>query len=865
MSPEAALNNPAAGRPRPSRAAAAPVRYGLAVAAAGAALAACFLLRPVLAPNYFPVFLAAVALAAWRGGLGPGLVCGALSVAGSAYFLLAPVRSLGVDAWTDLAKLAVFAAVAWLVSSLSERLRSARAEAEERAQEATRLALQLQEQAVELESQAEEMQALNEELEEQVEAAATLRGELEAAVRDAEAARARLSAIIDTAAEGVVVIDRDWRVTLANPAAERVLRVSAGGTAGQRYLDLPLRRFRLDGSPLRPEDGPVSRVFASGEAVHGWAHRVEYPDGERATVRVNAAPLRGADGEIREVVASFEDVTEERRALDALRTSEERFRTLADSAPVLIWVAGTDGLRHFFNRPWLEFTGRTVEQEAGNGWAAGVHPDDRDRCMDVYLSALRERRPFRMEYRLRRADGEYRWLLDHGVPLLTPEGELTGFTGSCIDVHDRRLEAEREHFLLRAGAVLGASLDPERTLAELTRLLVPVLADYCSIDVVAPDGEIRRVETAHADPDKERLLREVWTRYPYRSDGGQGTPLVVRTREPVLIPEVSPEATAAFARDREHLEMLRALGPRSYLCVPLVARDRVVGALSMVMSDSGRRYAPADLQLAVEVARRAAVAIDNARLYADAVEANQAKSDFMAVMSHELRTPLNAVIGYTDLFLAGIPVPLPAPLRPQVERIQTAARHLLRLIEEILTFSRIEAGREEVHLAPADASAIAQAAAALVEPLALERGLGFRVEVPEPGPALVTDSGRVQQVLVNLLGNAVKFTAAGEVSLRLAEEDGAVVFTVHDTGVGIEPEQLERIFDPFWQVDQSISRRTGGTGLGLSVARQLARLLGGEVAVESVPGDGSVFTLRLPREPARGVAAPQAADAGAAR
>jgi PAS domain S-box-containing protein len=851
MSPEAApapQAAPAAARPR------AVLRYSLPVALTAAGLLLCLALRGVLAPNYFLFFFPGVALSAWYGGMWPGLFCALLSALSSAYFLFVPTGSFGVATTPDRVRLALFMGVSALLSVLSDRLRAARAEAEERAGEATRLALLLQEQAVELEAQAEEMQALNAELEERIEQGIALRDELEAANeqlraagRASEETRDRLAAIIRTVAAGVIVLDAEGIVTLANPAAERMLRLKDGG-AGRRYPALPLRRFALDGAPLPAEQHPVARVLREGAPVHGSVYRVEYASGESAVLRVNAAPLPGEDGPAG-VVASFDDVSDEHRTLDALRASEARFRTLADSAPVLVWMAGPDALCHFFNRPWLEFTGRAPEQELGTGWTAGVHPDDVERCMDVRLASFRERRPFRMDYRLRRADGEFRWLLDSAVPLFTPGGEFTGYIGSCLDIHDRRMEEEREHFLLAAGSALGASLDYEHTLAGLARLAVPFLADYASIDVVAPDGEIRRVETAHRDPAGESVLRDVWTRYPYRADDELGVPRVVRTGAPVLIPEVTDEATAAFARDAEHAALLRRLGPRSYLCVPLVARDGVLGALSLVMSDSGRRYGPADLQLAREVARRAAVAIDNARLYAAAVEANQAKTDFMAVMSHELRTPLNAIIGYTDLFLAGIPIALPEPFRPQVERIRAAARHLLRLIEEILTFSRIEAGREEIHPAPADASAIAQEAAALVEPLALERGLAFRVEAPEAGPPLVTDAGRAQQVLVNLLGNAVKFTDRGEVVLRVAEEPGAVAFAVRDTGVGIAPGQQERIFDPFWQVDQSISRSAGGSGLGLSVARQLARLLGGDVAVASAPGDGSTFTLRLPLAP----------------
>jgi signal transduction histidine kinase len=217
------------------------------------------------------------------------------------------------------------------------------------------------------------------------------------------------------------------------------------------------------------------------------------------------------------------------------------------------------------------------------------------------------------------------------------------------------------------------------------------------------------------------------------------------------------------------------------------------------------------------------------------------------VMSHELRTPLNAILGYADLFLLGIPAALPEPLVPQVERVRSAGQHLLGLIDEILTFARVEAGQEEVAIEHGvTCEMLVRDAAALVEPLALERALAFHARCADPELRMDTDPRKVRQVLVNLLGNAIKFTEGGHVSLTAHREGASVLFEVEDTGMGIDRAHLERIFDPFWQVEQSNVRTHGGSGLGLSVARQLARLLGGDVTARSTPGQGSVFTLRLP-------------------
>ena len=230
----------------------------------------------------------------------------------------------------------------------------------------------------------------------------------------------------------------------------------------------------------------------------------------------------------------------------------------------------------------------------------------------------------------------------------------------------------------------------------------------------------------------------------------------------------------------------------------------------------------------------------------EAEAANRTKAVFLATMSHELRTPLNATTGYADLLLEGIPEPIPASARKQVGRIRLASQHLLTLIEEILTHSRVEAGRESVHIEAVQLEDLVREVCAVIQPLAAEKQLEFRGPGTGLSLTLWTDAGKLRQILVNLLGNAVKFTERGWVSLDIMAEGDGVQFLVRDTGIGIPSEDLERIWEPFRQLDSSNTRRAGGTGLGLSVSRQLARLLGGDITVESAPGDGSTFTLRLP-------------------
>jgi signal transduction histidine kinase len=248
--------------------------------------------------------------------------------------------------------------------------------------------------------------------------------------------------------------------------------------------------------------------------------------------------------------------------------------------------------------------------------------------------------------------------------------------------------------------------------------------------------------------------------------------------------------------------------------------------------------------------RAQAIALEHAAAARDEAErANRAKNDFLAVMSHELRTPLNAIIGYGSLLRDGIPDQATPGQRQQLERIGASAKHLLALIDEVLTLSRLELGRERITPARIAVASLCEEAAAMMEPEASRKGLALTLQVPEGEVTMTTDAGKLRQALVNLIGNAVKFTDRGEVHVRAwAEESGEVlVFEVEDTGIGISAEHLPLVFDAFWQVDQAPTRRVGGTGLGLHVTRRLVRLLGGDVMARSVMGEGSCFTVRVPR------------------
>jgi PAS domain S-box-containing protein len=431
-----------------------------------------------------------------------------------------------------------------------------------------------------------------------------------------------------------------------------------------------------------------------------------------------------------------------------------------------------------------------------------------------------------------------KWLDNTIVPA---SGAVLAFSR---DITRRKREEQGAKLLSEASRVLASTLEYEKTLESVARLAVGDLAEWCAVDLVDDEGNVRQVVVSHVDPAKIKWAKELNKLYPPDYSAPTGVGHVIRTGQPELYSNISDEMLTAGARDPDHLRLMRELQFRSALIVPMIARGHTVGALTLVSTGIGRRYGDADLSLTMELATRAGIAIDNAQLYRSALAASDAKSAFLATMSHELRTPLNAIIGYQSLLKEGIEGNLNEGQLSQLNRIRASADHLLGLIDEVLTFSRVEAGKEIVQQEEADLSSVVKAAVTMVTPLADSKGIPLRIEGEDA--RLFTDTGKVRQIVLNLLSNAIKFSDGGEVVVRSRVRGKAVEVAIIDDGIGIAPENLEKIFDPFWQVEQRSTRKVGGTGLGLSVSRSLARLIGGEISVDSKFGKGSTFTLTLP-------------------
>jgi signal transduction histidine kinase len=615
--------------------------------------------------------------------------------------------------------------------------------------------------------------------------------------------------------------------------------------------------------------------------------------------------------------------------------------------------------------------------------------------------------------------------------------------------HDRDIaqsSRDRFSFLAEASRYLADSLDYETTLTTVAGMALPYLDAWCIVDVVADDSagaEIRRLAVLHSDPRKQELARELHAKYPPRADDFIGAPCVIRSGRSEMVFAVPDEALAAQARDAEHLALLRALGVESYVIAPMVARGHVLGAITFVAAERGRRFGDIDVLMAEDLARRAAMAVDNARHHrealaareaalaaehestlragrlqalsaalsmasterdvassvvadapqvfgavgvlvarvtpdakhleiiaadglpddvgnqwrrfpleapvplaevartgvpvflesradwstryptmtplleetghhanavvplvvegrvfgvlgaafdsprkfgpddralalavaqqcaqalerarlfeaerkarTDAEAANRTKGEFLAAMSHELRTPLNAIGGYAQLLEMGLHGPVNDAQREALGRIDIAHRYLLRLVNDVLNIERLQRGRLEYDLRAISLAEVVAEVESLIRPQLRAKSLEYSAHVPA-GCMVRADADKMAQILLNLLSNAMKFTRdGGRVSLECigradgSEDPGVVFLRVADTGVGIPQEKLDAVFEPFVQVDTSLTGRVAGAGLGLAISRDLARGMGGDIRVRSTVGEGTAFTLSLPR------------------
>ena len=618
--------------------------------------------------------------------------------------------------------------------------------------------------------------------------------------------------------------------------------------------------------------GVVLLVLLAGTALNRRMLRPirALTDVARDVARGDLAARAPVDGprELADIAAGINRMLDERARDDAaLRESEARFRSLADSAPSLIWMAGADGSCTYVNRPWLAYTGRSLDETCGDGWAASIHGDDRAAALAGTDHAFERRAPVTLEFRLRRHDGEYRWMLNQGMPRCADDGTLIGYVGTCVDIHDRVM-AERR---IRRLSTLYAALSKANEAMARTRGTAALLQQVCDIAVThggfhvatvglideaancvrtkASAGETygfldrmvlglgpdeprhdvpsliaMREDRPYISNDRERDARTVPVPHPVARDVIKSTAAFPLHQEGRVIGFLTVHASEVDYFDREMTDLLQLLATDLSFALDTMAadarREEAEGALRQLNATLEQKVEERTLSLQA---------------------ANRELEAFGYSVSHDLRAPLRAIGGFTELIAESHLDRLDHEARGYLERVRAAAQRMSRLIDDLMNLSRIARlplAREQL-----DVSRLAAEVVAELQENDPQRAVQVRIT---PGLTAHADRGLAQIVLANLLGNAWKFTARRSgpaISVGSGKRGGRAMFFVRDNGAGFDMKHADKLFAPFQRLHAE--QEFAGTGIGLALVQRIVQRHGGQVEVESAENQGTVvyFTL----------------------
>lgn len=644
-----------------------------------------------------------------------------------------------------------------------------------------------------------------------------------------------LTDFFENAAVGLHWVGPDGIVLRANRAELKML-----GYRLDEYVGHHIAEFHVDQDVIES----ILTCLAEGGEVKDHEARLRCKDGSIKHVLIDSNVM-WQDGEFVHTRCFTRDITQRRHAESALQDSEERLRIALEAGRMGTWewriregeVIWSPTLEQIHGIPVGSFPG-TFE-----AYQQDIHPEDRERVLSTIRNSIEAGQEHFLEYRIIWPDRSVHWLEARGRLIRDDEGQPLRLIGVCSDITFRKQLEESLRLLADASKLLSEFSDFESTLQEMASLAVSEFADWCVVDTLLADGSLKLMTLTHVDPAKTEIVRQLRLRFPLTFDETFGVSKVLETGQSQLVSEIDDGVLQAAAQNEVHLQMMRDLGVRSCMFVPLVAKHQLLGVLTFVSGDTGRRYSPEDLALAEELASRTAIALENAQLYEELREADRRKDEFLAMLAHELRNPLAPIRSGLDLLAMN-----PREDHETIALMQDQVEHVVRLVDDLLDVSRIMRGRVEIRREVVELGDLIRRSVLAVQPMIKGQNQELEVAFREHGLWLDVDPIRIVQVFENLLNNASKYTdSEGTINLiaeRVADE---AVISIKDNGVGIEPELLPHVFDLFTQSSRSLDRSQGGLGIGLTLVKQLVEMHGGNVTAESKgSGYGSTFTVRLP-------------------
>lgn len=608
--------------------------------------------------------------------------------------------------------------------------------------------------------------------------------------------------------------------------------------------------------------------------------------------RVTHHPVLDDTGEIKLIFQSTEDITEETISEDRLELAERQLNEVLATGLIGTWLWDIPKDSVVGDKYMAGMFGVDSEDAAAgmplSAFTEAMHPDDRQRMQKEIKSALKKDGEYESEYRTLRPDGSVRWVLAKGTVERDAKGRAVRFPGVVLDITDRKIIEINLSFLAEAGAKLNASLDYMKTLQSVAKLAVPRIADWCTVEMFDDeDGQLKTLAVEHKDPDKVKWGLELRERQgPPDLTAEHGLARVLRTGEYEFYPEITDEMLVASAKSEEELELSRSLGLSSIIYAPINIEDRTIGAITLISSEQKRHYTQADLDMALELARRASAAVTNARLYHDAQyelaarreleeqlrianeeleqrvsertaqleetnaslqRSNQELQDFAYVASHDLQEPLRKIQAFGNLLQAEYADQL-GDGRDYLDRMRNAAKRMSALIEDILSFSRVTTKARG--FSPVNLNEVVGEVISDLETRIDETHATIQIERL---PTIDADAMQIRQLMQNLIANALKFhkkdvepviKVNARIDISQNNHDKFCRLEVEDNGVGFEEKYLDRIFAVFQRLHSRDSYE--GTGIGLAVCRKIVERHGGTITARSQPGKGATFIVTLP-------------------